>query len=99
MQSRAMKLNSDKLRHDQKCKNMKRSQDMQLIQKLRDDQKRMKKVFGKHVRRTLYPDSRVTPSGRRVLASLLVKLSSYTMNWTSFDNAYHRKVVLYVNYE
>ncbi|GJY00385.1 reverse transcriptase domain-containing protein [Tanacetum coccineum] len=37
--------NSDKLRHDQKCKNMKRSQDMQLIQKLRDDQKRMKKVF------------------------------------------------------
>ncbi|GJX32263.1 hypothetical protein Tco_0242118, partial [Tanacetum coccineum] len=29
----------------QKCKNMKRSQDMQLIQKLRDDQKRMKKVF------------------------------------------------------
>ncbi|GJX09398.1 hypothetical protein Tco_0199257 [Tanacetum coccineum] len=36
---------SDKLRHDQKCKNMKRSQDMQLIQKLRDDQKRMKKVF------------------------------------------------------
>ncbi|GJX50544.1 putative reverse transcriptase domain-containing protein [Tanacetum coccineum] len=45
MQSRAMKLNSDKLRHDQKCKNMKHSQDMQLIQKLRDDQKRMKKVF------------------------------------------------------
>ncbi|GJS72578.1 hypothetical protein Tco_0705419 [Tanacetum coccineum] len=36
---------SDKLRHDQKCKNMKLSQDMQLIQKLRDDQKRMKKVF------------------------------------------------------
>ncbi|GJS77196.1 hypothetical protein Tco_0727077, partial [Tanacetum coccineum] len=29
----------------QKCKKMKRSQDMQLIQKLRDDQKRMKKVF------------------------------------------------------
>ncbi|GKA50460.1 hypothetical protein Tco_0743533, partial [Tanacetum coccineum] len=28
---------SDKLRHDQKCKNMKHSQDMQLIQKLRDD--------------------------------------------------------------
>ncbi|GJZ00136.1 hypothetical protein Tco_0517565 [Tanacetum coccineum] len=36
---------SDILRHDQKCKNMKRSQDMQLIQKLRDNQKRMKKVF------------------------------------------------------
>ncbi|GJU60233.1 hypothetical protein Tco_1237999 [Tanacetum coccineum] len=31
---------SDKLRYDQKCKNMKRSQDMQLIQKLRNDQKR-----------------------------------------------------------
>ncbi|GJV52480.1 hypothetical protein Tco_1448221 [Tanacetum coccineum] len=28
-----------------KCKNMKRSQDMQLIQKLRNDQKRMKKVL------------------------------------------------------
>ncbi|GKB35142.1 hypothetical protein Tco_0880084 [Tanacetum coccineum] len=28
-----------------KCKKMKLSQDMQLIQKLRDDQKRMKKVF------------------------------------------------------
>ncbi|GJW18961.1 reverse transcriptase domain-containing protein [Tanacetum coccineum] len=37
--------NSDKLRHDQKCMKMKLSQDMQLIQKLRDDQKRMKKVF------------------------------------------------------
>ncbi|GJS57196.1 hypothetical protein Tco_0651980, partial [Tanacetum coccineum] len=34
-----------KLRHDQKCKKIKLSQDMQLIQKLRDDQKRMKKAF------------------------------------------------------
>ncbi|GJZ51167.1 hypothetical protein Tco_0605682 [Tanacetum coccineum] len=45
-QSRAMKLtDSDELRHDKKCKKMKLSQDMQLIQKLRDDRKRMKKVF------------------------------------------------------
>nr|GEY05558.1 hypothetical protein [Tanacetum cinerariifolium] len=36
---------SDKLRHDQKCKKTKLTQDMQLIQKLRDDQKRMKNVF------------------------------------------------------
>ncbi|GJU67039.1 hypothetical protein Tco_1253298 [Tanacetum coccineum] len=33
-----------RLRHDQKCKKRKLSQDMQLTQKLRDDQKRMKKV-------------------------------------------------------
>ncbi|GJZ49419.1 hypothetical protein Tco_0603609 [Tanacetum coccineum] len=36
---------SKKLQHDQKWKKMKLFQDMQLIQKLRDDQKRMKKVF------------------------------------------------------
>ncbi|GJU29785.1 ALP1-like protein [Tanacetum coccineum] len=40
-----LNLYSDKLRHDQKCKKMKLSQDMQLIQKLHHDQKRMKKVF------------------------------------------------------
>ncbi|GKG45712.1 hypothetical protein Tco_0498158, partial [Tanacetum coccineum] len=34
-----------RLRHDQKCKKRKLSQDMQLTQKLRDDQKRMKKSF------------------------------------------------------
>ncbi|GKC09483.1 hypothetical protein Tco_1001093 [Tanacetum coccineum] len=34
-----------KLRHDQKCKKMKLFQDMQLLKKLRDDQKRMKKDF------------------------------------------------------
>ncbi|GJX74947.1 hypothetical protein Tco_0313542 [Tanacetum coccineum] len=34
-----------RLRHDQECKKMKLLQDMQLIQKLHDDQKRMKKVF------------------------------------------------------
>ncbi|GKA25829.1 hypothetical protein Tco_0711938, partial [Tanacetum coccineum] len=33
-----------RLRHGQKCKKMKLFQDMQLIQKLRDDQKCMKKV-------------------------------------------------------
>ncbi|GJR08634.1 hypothetical protein Tco_0791286 [Tanacetum coccineum] len=34
-----------RLRHDQKCKKRKLSQDMQLTQKLRDDQKHMKKSF------------------------------------------------------
>ncbi|GKD39058.1 hypothetical protein Tco_1259265, partial [Tanacetum coccineum] len=32
-------------RHDQKCKKIKLFQGMQLIQKLRDDEKRMKKVY------------------------------------------------------
>ncbi|GJZ24198.1 hypothetical protein Tco_0561657 [Tanacetum coccineum] len=54
---------SDKLRHDQKCKNMKRSQDMQLIQKLRDDQKRMKKVF--EVMRELVSPTARPPGGFR----------------------------------
>nr|GEV42783.1 putative ribonuclease H-like domain-containing protein [Tanacetum cinerariifolium] len=40
-----MRTYPDKLRHNQKCKKIKLSQDMQLIQKLRDDQKRMKTVF------------------------------------------------------
>ncbi|GJR02126.1 putative reverse transcriptase domain-containing protein [Tanacetum coccineum] len=65
MQSRAMKLNSDKLRHDQKCKNMKRSQDMQLIQKLRNDQKRMKKVLKSW---NIVTNSRVTPSWREIVS-------------------------------
>ncbi|GKA07960.1 hypothetical protein Tco_0687291 [Tanacetum coccineum] len=42
-----------KLRHDQKCKKIKLSQDMQLIHKLRGDQKRMKKAF-KDVSRSAY---------------------------------------------
>nr|GEV87723.1 hypothetical protein [Tanacetum cinerariifolium] len=39
------KADSEKLRHDQKWKKMKLFQGMQLIRKLQDDQKRMKKVF------------------------------------------------------
>ncbi|GJR93233.1 hypothetical protein Tco_0265407 [Tanacetum coccineum] len=56
---------SDKLRHDQKCKNMKRSQDMQLIQKLRNDQKRMKKVLKSW---NIVTNSRVTPSWREIVS-------------------------------
>ncbi|GJS55801.1 ribonuclease H-like domain-containing protein [Tanacetum coccineum] len=41
----AQRLMDHILKHNYKCKKMKLSQDMQLIQKLRDDQKRMKKVF------------------------------------------------------
>ncbi|GJY25742.1 hypothetical protein Tco_0400468 [Tanacetum coccineum] len=59
---------SDKLRHDQKCKKMKLSQDMQLIQKLRDDQKRMKKVFEVMSGRNIVTNSRVTPSWREIVS-------------------------------
>ncbi|GJW32192.1 hypothetical protein Tco_0052224 [Tanacetum coccineum] len=60
--------NSDKLRHDQKCKNMKRPQDMQLIQKLRDDQKRMKKVFEAMSGRNIVTNSRMTSSWREIVS-------------------------------
>ncbi|GJU16616.1 hypothetical protein Tco_1144582 [Tanacetum coccineum] len=63
-----MCIDSDILRHDQKCKNMKRSQDMQLIQKLRDDQKRMKKVFEVMSGRNIVTNSRVTPSWREIVS-------------------------------
>ncbi|GKE02416.1 hypothetical protein Tco_1390399, partial [Tanacetum coccineum] len=74
---------SDKLRHDQKCKNMKRSQDMQLIQKLRDDQKRMKKVFEVMSGRNIVTNSRVTPSWREIVSLTFSEAGVLHVNWTS----------------
>ncbi|GJW49020.1 hypothetical protein Tco_0080666 [Tanacetum coccineum] len=86
MQSRAMKLNSDKLRHDQKCKKMKLSQDMQLIQKLRHDQKRMKKVFEVMSGRNIVTNSRVTPSWREIVSLTFSEAGVLHVNWTSFGH-------------
>ncbi|GJX48507.1 hypothetical protein Tco_0273697 [Tanacetum coccineum] len=94
MQSRAMKLNSDKLRHDQKCKNMKRSQDMQLIQKLRDDQKRMKKVFEVMSGRNIVTNSRVTPSWREIVSLTFSEAGVLHVNWISFGHCVSRRGLL-----
>ncbi|GJU03531.1 retrovirus-related pol polyprotein from transposon TNT 1-94 [Tanacetum coccineum] len=52
---------------------------MQLIQKLRDDQKRMKKAFEDVSGRNIATNSRVTPSWREIASlTILVKLASYT---------------------
>ncbi|GKD00291.1 putative reverse transcriptase domain-containing protein [Tanacetum coccineum] len=78
---------SDKLRHDQKCKKMKRSQDMQLIQKLRDDQKRMKKVFevmsGSFMSWLKFSSTLVTPESRKnkgMCKALLLQIRKYVAN-------------------
>ncbi|GKD08305.1 hypothetical protein Tco_1187990 [Tanacetum coccineum] len=92
MQSRAMKLNSDKLRHDQKYKNMKLSQDMQLIQKLRNDQKRMKKVFEVMSGRNIVTNSRVTPSWREIVSLTFSEAGVLHVNWTSFGHCVSRRV-------
>ncbi|GJW11451.1 hypothetical protein Tco_1577278 [Tanacetum coccineum] len=47
---------------------MKLSQDMQLIQKLHDDQKRMKIVFEVMSGRNIVTNSRVTPSWREIVS-------------------------------
>ncbi|GJX51331.1 hypothetical protein Tco_0278176 [Tanacetum coccineum] len=83
--------NSDKLRHDQKCKNMKRSQDMQLIQKLRDDQKRMKKVFEVMSGRNIVTNSRVTPSWREIVSLTFSEAGILHVNWTSFGHCVPRR--------
>ncbi|GJY50490.1 putative reverse transcriptase domain-containing protein [Tanacetum coccineum] len=77
---------SDKLRHDQKCKNMKRPQDMQLIQKLCDDQKRMKKVFEVMSGRNIVTNSRVTPSWREIVSLTFSEAGVLHVNWTSFGH-------------
>ncbi|GJX70856.1 hypothetical protein Tco_0308027 [Tanacetum coccineum] len=77
---------SDKLRHDQKYKNMKLSQDMQLIQKLRNDQKRMKKVFEVMSGRNIVTNSRVTPSWREIVSLSFSEAGILHVNWTSFGH-------------
>ncbi|GJV58368.1 putative reverse transcriptase domain-containing protein [Tanacetum coccineum] len=79
-------LNSDILRHDQKCKNMKHSQDMQLIQKLRDDQKCMKKVFEVMSGRNIVTNSRVTPSWREIVSLTFSEAGVLHVNWISFGH-------------
>ncbi|GJX58697.1 hypothetical protein Tco_0290087 [Tanacetum coccineum] len=79
-------LDSDILRHDQKCKNMKHSQDMQLIQKLRNDQKRMKKVFEVMSGRNIVTNSRVTPSWREIVSLTFSEAGVLHVNWTSFGH-------------
>ncbi|GJS24555.1 putative reverse transcriptase domain-containing protein [Tanacetum coccineum] len=70
----------------EKCKNMKRSQDMQLIQKLRDDQKRMKKVFEVMSGRNIVTNSRVTPSWREIVSLTFSEAGVLHVNWTSFGH-------------
>ncbi|GJV26871.1 putative ribonuclease H-like domain-containing protein [Tanacetum coccineum] len=83
--------NSDILRHDQKCKNMKHSQDMQLIQKLRDDQKCMKKVFEVMSGRNIVTNSRVTPSWREIVSLTFSEAGVLHVNWISFGHCVLRR--------
>ncbi|GKB60312.1 hypothetical protein Tco_0916498 [Tanacetum coccineum] len=65
----------------EKCKNMKHSQDMQLIQKLRDDQKRMKKVFEVMSGRNIVTNSRVTPSWREIVSLTFSEAGVLHVDW------------------
>ncbi|GJR88113.1 hypothetical protein Tco_0212124 [Tanacetum coccineum] len=85
---------SGKLRHDQKCKNLKLSSDMQLIQKLRDDQKRMKKVFEVMSGRNIVTNSRVTPSWREIVSLTFSEAGVLHVNWTSFGHCVPRRGLL-----
>ncbi|GJX19455.1 hypothetical protein Tco_0222132 [Tanacetum coccineum] len=62
------------------------SQDMQLIQKLRDDQKRMKKVFEVMSGRNIVTNSRVTPSWREIVSLTFSEAGVLHVNWTSFGH-------------
>ncbi|GJZ95740.1 hypothetical protein Tco_0668074 [Tanacetum coccineum] len=70
---------------------MKRSQDMQLIQKLRDDQKRMKKVFEVMSGRNIVTNSRVTPSWREIVSLAFSEAGVLHVNWTSFGHCVPRR--------
>ncbi|GJS65705.1 hypothetical protein Tco_0680269 [Tanacetum coccineum] len=73
-------------KEDQKYKNMKHSQDMQLIQKLRDDQKHMKKVFKVMSGRNIVTNSRVTPSWREIVSLTFSEAGVLHVNWISFGH-------------
>ncbi|GKB31212.1 putative reverse transcriptase, RNA-dependent DNA polymerase [Tanacetum coccineum] len=75
----------------EKCKNMKHSQDMQLIQKLRDDQKRMKKVFEVMSGRNIVTNSRVTPSWREIVSLTFSEAGVLHVNWISFGHCVSRR--------
>ncbi|GKC71329.1 hypothetical protein Tco_1117212, partial [Tanacetum coccineum] len=76
----------------EKCKNMKHSQDMQLIQKLRDDQKCMKKVFEVMSGRNIVTNSRVTPSWREIVSLTFSEAGVLHVNWISFGHCVLRRV-------
>ncbi|GKF37114.1 hypothetical protein Tco_0113872, partial [Tanacetum coccineum] len=70
---------------------MKHSQDMQLIQKLRDDQKRMKKVFEVMSGRNIVTNSRVTPSWREIVSLTFSEAGVLHVNWISFGHCVSRR--------
>ncbi|GJV55966.1 hypothetical protein Tco_1456971 [Tanacetum coccineum] len=70
---------------------MKRSQDMQLIQKLRDDQKRMKKVFEVMSGRNIVTNSRVTSSWREIVSFTFSEAGVFHVNWTSLGHCVSRR--------
>ncbi|GJQ93715.1 putative ribonuclease H-like domain-containing protein [Tanacetum coccineum] len=74
-----------------KCKKMKLSQDMQLIQKLRHDQKRMKKVFEVMSGRNIVTNLRVTPSWREIVSLTFSEAGVLHLNWTSFGHCVSRR--------
>ncbi|GJX69272.1 hypothetical protein Tco_0304999 [Tanacetum coccineum] len=73
---------------------MKLSQDMQLIQKLRHDQKRMKKVFEVMSGRNIVTNSRVTPSWREIVSLTFSEADVLHVNWTSFGHCVSHRVLL-----
>ncbi|GKA13860.1 hypothetical protein Tco_0693506 [Tanacetum coccineum] len=78
---------SDILRLDQKCKKMKLSQDMQLIQKLRDDQNCMKKVFEGNI----VTNSRVRLLGGEIVSLTFSEAGVLHVNWISFGHCVLRR--------
>ncbi|GKA87713.1 retrovirus-related pol polyprotein from transposon TNT 1-94 [Tanacetum coccineum] len=69
---------------------MKLFQDMQLIQKLRDDQKCMKKVFEDMSGRNIVTNSRVTPSWREIVSLTFSEAGVLHVNWISFGHCVWR---------
>ncbi|GKB25626.1 hypothetical protein Tco_0865027 [Tanacetum coccineum] len=80
----------------EKCKKMKLSQDMQLIQKLRHDQKRMKKVFEVMSGRNIVTNSRVTPSWREIVSLTFSEAGVLHVNWTSFGHCVPPEKVFFI---
>ncbi|GKC50003.1 hypothetical protein Tco_1072748 [Tanacetum coccineum] len=66
---------------------------MQLIQKLRHDQKRMKKVFEVMSGRNIVTNLRVTPSWREIVSLTFSEAGILHVNWTSFGHCMSRRGV------
>ncbi|GJV34619.1 hypothetical protein Tco_1395019 [Tanacetum coccineum] len=78
----------------EKCKKMKLSQDMQLIQKRCHDQKRMKKVFEVMSGRNIVTNSRMTPYWREIVSLTFSEAGVLHVNWTSFGHCVSRRGLL-----